>query len=212
MPSQRLPTSWRNRLRISVRAMMILVLVLGAALAWLERRASVQREAVAAIQKSGGRVRYEWERKNDNPVPNGRPGWPSWLVDRVGIDYFGNVVFVELSEKGSDAEMVHIGRLRRLEELYLYVSGASHNPVSRLTDAGMVHIAGLKLLRRMVLSSNRVGDTGLAHLKELIGLKLLTITVTQATPDGVAALQKSLPELQLTWYGCTTPCSTLDCR
>jgi len=192
--------------------MMIFILVLGVALAWLERRAKVQREAVAAIQRSGGRVCYEWERKDRFLVPNGRPRWPKWLVDRVGVDYFGSVVSAELFEAGSDAEMVHIGRLRRLEELYLYASGASHTPISRLTDAGIAHIAGLGRLRFMTLSSNRVGNPGLTHLEGLTGLEELTITMTQATPDGVAALRRSLPKLRLTWYGCTTPCPTPDCR
>jgi hypothetical protein len=108
--------------------------------------------------------------------------------------------------------MIHVGRLRRLEELYLQVSAASHDPVSRLTDEGMGHVAGLNRLRTLLLSSNRVGDAGLAHLKELTGLEELTILMTQATPDGVAGLQKSLPQLRLAWYGCTTPCPTPDCR
>jgi hypothetical protein len=119
-------------------------------------------------------------------------------VDRIGVDYFGNVILVELGEKGSDAEMIHVGRLRRLEELYLQVSAGSHDPVSRLTDEGMGHVAGLSRLRTLLLSSNRVGDAGLAHLKGLAGLEELTILMTQATPDGVARLQKSLPQLRLT--------------
>src|SRR5262249_11978353 len=131
--------------------------------------------------------------------------WPKWLADWVGVDYFGNVVFVELGEKGSDAEMIHVGRLRRLEELYMYVSVADQEPVSRLTDAGMEHVAGLNRLKALLISSNRVGDAGLAHLKGLIGLEELTILMTQATPDGVAGLKKAAPKLRLTWHGCTTP-------
>lgn len=184
---------------------MVVVLITGSGLGWMSHRARRQREAVAAIQASRGRVLYEWERKNGNPVPKGRPGWPRWLVDRVGVDSFGNVVFVELGENGSDAEMIHVGRLHRLEELYLHVSAASHEPVSRLTDEGMRPVARLNRLRTMLLSSNRVGDVGLAHLKGLTGLNALTILMTQATPDGVASLRKSLPQLRITWYGCTTP-------
>jgi hypothetical protein len=187
---------------------MILILMTGGGLGWMIHRVRLQREAVAAIQASGGRVLYNWERKNRNPVPNGKPWWPKWLVDYIGVDYFGDVIFVELGEKGSDAEMIHIGRLRRLEELYLQVSAASHDPVSRLTDEGMRHVAGLNRLRTLLLSSNRVGDAGLVHLQALTGLDELTILMTQATPDGVAGLQKSLPQLRLTWYGCTTPCPT----
>jgi hypothetical protein len=42
---------------------MVLVLVIGALLGWMARRARVQREAVAAIQKAGGMVGYNWEWK-----------------------------------------------------------------------------------------------------------------------------------------------------
>jgi hypothetical protein len=38
---------------------MVLVLVIGASMGWLIRRARVQRAAVAAIQKAGGMVGYD---------------------------------------------------------------------------------------------------------------------------------------------------------
>jgi hypothetical protein len=44
--------------RISVRALIVAVLVIGAGLGWLVRRSHVQRDAVAAISRAGGLVEY----------------------------------------------------------------------------------------------------------------------------------------------------------
>ena len=57
-PSQKI---WRRWLRLSVRGLMILVLILGGGLGWIVHRAKTQRVAVAAIEKAGGWVRYDWE-------------------------------------------------------------------------------------------------------------------------------------------------------
>ena len=46
----------RRLLRLSVRALMVVVLVLAVVLGWFVHRAQVQREAVAAIEKAGGKV------------------------------------------------------------------------------------------------------------------------------------------------------------
>ena len=56
MPDHPSPRSRRHRLRVTVRTMMTLVLILGSGLGWIVRRAQIQREAVAAIQRAGGSV------------------------------------------------------------------------------------------------------------------------------------------------------------
>jgi hypothetical protein len=45
---------WRKFLRFSVRGLIVLVLVIGAALGWFVRGARTQRDAVAAIERAGG--------------------------------------------------------------------------------------------------------------------------------------------------------------
>ena len=105
MPDQSLPRSWLHRLRISVRTLMILVLVFGGCLGWfahLARQAQIQRDAVAAITKVGGSALYDWQfedsgsgvKKGTNIISNEVPGWPKWLVDRLGVDTFGSVTQV----------------------------------------------------------------------------------------------------------------------
>ena len=47
---------WWNHPRFSLRALMVLVLLIGAGLGWLVRSAHVQRDAVAAVRRAGGSV------------------------------------------------------------------------------------------------------------------------------------------------------------
>ena len=54
---------WRRLQRFSVRGMIVVVLLVGGSLGWFVRSARIQREAVAAIEKAGGGVSYDWERR-----------------------------------------------------------------------------------------------------------------------------------------------------
>src|SRR3954449_6386322 len=55
----------RKRLRLSLGAMMIIVLGIGGVLGWVVHRAHVQRDAVAAIttlrRNTRGSVYYDWQ-------------------------------------------------------------------------------------------------------------------------------------------------------
>jgi hypothetical protein len=48
------------RMRLSVRALLILVLILGSGFGWVAYRVRVQRDAVAAIKRAGGSVEYDY--------------------------------------------------------------------------------------------------------------------------------------------------------
>jgi len=56
--------SRRSLSRVSVRTTIVLVLVIGAGLRWLVRRAEDQRAAVRATEITGGTVEYEWDYKD----------------------------------------------------------------------------------------------------------------------------------------------------
>jgi hypothetical protein len=189
MQEQVQPKSRRHRLRVSLRGLIILVLLIGGILGWIVRQAHIQRDAVAAIQKIDGTVRYDWERKAGRSVPNGKPWGPRWLVDRIGIDYFGHVTQVRLvaTHQLSDAELIHISRLNRLEELDLHRS-----PV---TDVRLAHFEGLADLQSLILFHTAISDAGLVHLRGLGRLRNLSIENTKVTDAGVQQLRKALPEL-----------------
>jgi hypothetical protein len=60
-----------RRLRLSIRAMLVLVLAFGTFLGWLSHRARVQRIAVATIERAGGKVYYDSGPENPRPMTSG---------------------------------------------------------------------------------------------------------------------------------------------
>jgi hypothetical protein len=181
MTSQPSSNPWSRYLRLSLRALIVSVLIIGGLLGWMVHRARVQRDAVAAIQQAGGSVLYDWQRKNGRPDPNREPLWPKWLVDRIGVDYFGNGSIVVLVRNGSDATLAQAGRLSRLVRL-----NVTDSPV---TDAGLAHLEGLTDLRGLNLARTAVSDPGLSHLSRLTRLETLTLDRTSVGDTGMAHLK-----------------------
>ena len=176
---------WRSYLRLSLRTLIVLTLVVGGGLGWFVQHARTQRAAVKAVEKAGGVVKYNWEYKDGRSIAGGRPVWPLWLVRRLGVDYFGRVVRVDLSRrsgaKASDDVLAPIAQLDGLEDLDL------HGP--SITDAGLVHLERLTRLNALTLFTQQVTDAGLAHLKGLTGLERLVLSNTKITDAGLANLE-----------------------
>ena len=108
MSSELNPVShpWRRFLRFSVRGLIVAVLLIGGWLGWIVRSARIQREAVAAITQAGCQVQYDWEWEWNGGVQirSGKPWGPQWLVDRIGVDYFGHVTLVAFYGLGTVSE------------------------------------------------------------------------------------------------------------
>jgi hypothetical protein len=182
---------WRKYLRFSVRGLIVVVLVIGAGLGWIVHEAHVQRDAVAAIQKSASSVGYCWTYWDGYASTAREPWAPRWLVDLIGVDYFGHVTAVWLNSLSyaPDAALEHVGRLTRLQKLYL--DSAS------VTNVGLAHLKGLTNLTYLQLIDTHVTDAGLAHLKELTQLSYLDLRGTQVTDAGVIELKRDLPGLTI---------------
>ncbi len=172
----------RKRFRLSIRALMLAVLILGGVLGWVVHHAKVQREAVLAIEKTGGFARYESAYNHEggwNPL--GKNPWPKWLVERLGIDYFENVVTVKLGPRTTNAEIAKLAGLTSLETLDL-------NDIN-VTDADLVHLAQLVELKYLNLrDSPGFTGSGLAHLGGMKQLRALDLGWTavndlSALPD-----------------------------
>jgi hypothetical protein len=127
--------------RISVRAFIVVVLAMGAGLGWIVRRSHVQRDAVVAITKAGGLVEYEWEIHSTNIKP--KPWWPKCLMEWVGVDHFGNVVYVDFRRGVRDEDLIHVSRLDRLQHVEVCGQG--------VTDAGLVNLHALPQLELLSL-------------------------------------------------------------
>jgi hypothetical protein len=78
------PHPWRRFLRFSVRGLIVIVIVVGVALGWIVREAHIQRDAVAAIEKAGGSVRYDWESWVPKWLSGRRPRFPGVARARDG--------------------------------------------------------------------------------------------------------------------------------
>ena len=197
---------WRRFLRFSVRGLIVLVLVFAIGLGWLVR-AQIQHEAVAAITNAGGSVTYGWEVKNRKPLRGANPWAPKWLVDLIGVDYFGHVTAVEFpaSSNPTDAVFTHLADLTRLEDLFVYAPSLTDGHLARLegltylnvlvigdtqvTDAGLVHLSGLTSLSYLSLANTHVTDRGMKHLNGL-SLWSLDVSGTEVTDVGLDELAR----------------------
>jgi Leucine-rich repeat (LRR) protein len=110
----------------------------------------------------------------------------------------------------TDANMVHVGRLKKLEQLRVHRmigdDGFAHfaeltnmrilnMPNCRVADAGMGHLKNMTKLENLILSATNVSDTGVAYLKDKPALKLVNLTRTKITDAGLMEL-KDLTQLQ----------------
>ena len=79
-------------------------------------RARIQREAVAAIKSAGGHVDYDGESGAARPF-RAEDMAPRWLVDLLGVDYFGHVtdVWLPTTPDGAIAKVACLTRLERSE-------------------------------------------------------------------------------------------------
>ena len=208
---------WRKFLRFSVRGLIVVVLVIGAGLAWIVRQAHIQRDAVAAIENAGGSVSYNWEWTYGNIPWRAKPRHTKWLADLIGVDYVYHVTTVTLSSPrtASNVAMSQIGRLTQLEQLSLHDTfltdeGLAH--LGRLTslmglalsndqipDTGLSRLKGLFRLRALSLHGTYISDARLAHLSGLVSLESLVLSNTEITDAGLVQLQRlaSLTDLDL---------------
>jgi Leucine Rich repeat len=229
---------WWSYVRLSLRGLIVLVLVVGGGLgviAHYMRSASIQREAVAAVQKLNGSALYDFQYEGpklrliqgSNIISQEVPGWPKWLVDRLGPDYFGNVKQVSFrnmnrvsgtagpSSKEIDEALRHVGRLNQLTNLSLLRMPVTDTGLARLegltnlqslmlrgrnlvTDAGVIHLKKMTSLKELNLEDAKVADAGLLHLEGLISLEGVNLAHTQVGDAGLAHLM-GLPHLE--WLG-----------
>ena len=139
---------------------------------------------------------YDWE-FGGKSIPGGEPGSPAWLVDLIGVDYFGHVVAVHLPPSQTAHEAIaQIGRLGRLEQLRLGGLFLDDTELF-LDDTELAHLKGLTNLRILELDRTRVTDAGLAHLKGLTELSIVFLHDTRITKAGTDKLKRSSPKLDI---------------
>ncbi|AGA30024.1 leucine-rich repeat domain-containing protein [Singulisphaera acidiphila] len=183
----------RKGLRLSLGAMMIVVLGIGGVLGWVAHRAHVQRDAVAAIttlrRNTRGSVYYDWQfvagQGDKNAKPRGpkwmrdalgkfdeaaKPRGPKWMRDAFGPDLFDTVVNVHLEGDNVDDELLeNVGKLHGVE--WFTIQG---HAAPNLTPAGMAQLRTLSRLKGLSVRgftdshgflAGLMGKTRLSHLR-----------------------------------------------
>ncbi len=152
------PKPKRRFLRFTLSTLLLLMLVVCVALGWKVERARKQREAVIWIQKLGGSVGYDYERDNNGqPIRNAEPPGPKWLMKQLGIDFFDDVVHVDLS-KAPVSDVTPLSGLTNLKTLRL-----SNSHVKDVTA-----LSGLTRLEELSLEGIPLGEKAMESLKKAL--------------------------------------------
>ena len=144
---------FRWRFQFSIRSLLVLTVAVAIPCSWLGvemKKAKEQKEAVAAIQKLGGKV--YWEAR--------LPG-PAWWLGLPGDEAFATPTGVNWSNtQVVDAALQNLTRLSQLQELGL--------EETRVTDAGLENLKGLNQLRLLWLTGTEVTDEGVTKLQQAL--------------------------------------------
>ena len=148
------------------RACLLLLLVLS--LGWASAAVMSERHTAAERQKIGA------------PFVNAGMRVYCSADGSISIQSYSSFKDADLASIQKELES-----LPNLKILNLYFSG--------VTDTGLVHLRNLNNLKDLCLFRTAVTDAGLPALKSLTGLEQLDVRDTKVSADGVAELQKHLP-------------------
>jgi hypothetical protein len=210
--------------RMSVRSLMLLVLVSGAGLGWFairQQREAHRRWVIATIQASGSSVEFDgnaisrivWFGGSLNPAL--LPQRPLTADEINALGSCGQLrELAMVASVMTDQGLAALSRDRLLERLYCFqpkITDAGLEPLASLTglkmlellrvpalsDATLVHIAGLAHLEKITLSGASITGSGFVHLTGLGKLKSLIIPNAPLDDAGLANLGRLITLEQL---------------
>jgi len=194
----------RKRLRLSLGAMMLIVLGIGGVLGWVVHRAHVQRDAVAAIttlrRNTRGSVYYDWQfvagQGAKSPGPkwmsealgkfdgNAKPRGPKWMRDAFGPDLFDTVINVHIEGDNVDDELLeNVGKLHSVE--WFTIQGHASPD---LTPAGMAQLRTLSRLKGLSVRGFTDSHGFVAGLTGKTRLRRLWLPEAAVTDDEMAII------------------------
>lgn len=149
------------------------------------RASPEQAEAIAAIKRLGGQVKFDRQKAVVEVALGGTKVSGSELA-RMAV--FPELRTLSLFDSPvGDDDLASLGDLKSLETLYL--------GRTRVSDAGLKHLARFAKLKSLGLSDTRVSDQGLKSLSPLTKLRTINVHRTQVTVTGGNDLKAALPQL-----------------
>lgn len=178
----------KNKLRFSLRTLLIITAGLMLWLAKLSNDARNQAAAVKAIEAAEGHIEFKLSYDA-----------PEWAKNIFGAEFFRQVVLVGLSKNSrslaDDQTLEQISCLTSLETLELGWS-------EKITDEGLRHLRGLKNLKTLYLYRTRLRGPGLKYIAELPHLQTLVL-VDSHIDDSAMIFFKHMQELSTLHLGNT---------
>jgi hypothetical protein len=193
-------------LRFSLRAMLLLVVVIALPLGWKTNRVRNQQAAIAEIEQLGGQFEYDYQRDWSTLRETGSdPPAPQWLRRLLSDDFFANVTAVHFQESEVTVRALHYAEsLPEMKMLLLGWTTTTDDGLANLdkarsvrildldqtpiTDVGMVHLACLDRLEDLRLWKVKITDKSLSHLSGCRNLKYLDLRATGVTDEGLCHL------------------------
>jgi hypothetical protein len=170
----------------------VILSALGIWLAGRSHEARAQRRCVGEIQRSGGRVYYDYAACRGS-IPAGASPYSRLLVRLCGDDFLHNVIRIDLP---AGADGIDLDTLRSVEMVVLHGDGVDDDDVRA--------IAGLRQLRHLKIVSHqrngrfrrtKISDKSLALIGQLPSLETVAVEGRGLSPEGVNLLLRA-PRLQ----------------
>jgi hypothetical protein len=184
----------RRWFQYSLRSLMLAMFLASLAMSWVAvgmRRARQQKKVVEDIRGLGGDIRYDYEFDHSGHLLP-RASPPGPAWLRNLVGEDLFVAVVEVHFYTSRVTDADVEDLKGLRDLKTLVLCRS-----RVTDAGLEHLKGLAQLEALGLGSTKVTDAGLEHLKGLAKLQALDLDHTKVTDEGVERFHRTLPNCQI---------------
>jgi hypothetical protein len=138
-----------------------------------------ERRAADEIERLDGRVYYVWRLDEKISVETAKSDLaPGWLLP--GDAFAAEVFLPHCHEESLDQKLACLKRLRNLRRLNLSNAG--------ITDAALVHVAGLARLEWFSVRYTPITDEGVRQLESSVRLKWLDLTNTRVTDDSLPSL------------------------
>jgi hypothetical protein len=193
---------FKSKAQFSLATLLFIVPVMAIPCGWLAREMDLARRQRLAVQAIESREGEAWEmdlaERQQLPVLTARQGQTPYiqagptpfvlksLTPLLGIEFFKDIHHVR-DTVTSDEDLQLLTNLSQLHCLEL--------EGTKVTNAGLVHVAKFKQLRTLDLHGPHITDAGIDSLRGLTNLRRLRCFNTKVSDEKTESLQvESLPD------------------